>query len=170
MLHHLSCAYYVLWTFAKYVQILFKSISFDPFAGWHCLAKCVHGHNKHYHHNHHHHHHCDHCLAKCVHVIKTGCRPLSFSLSCVLLAHLYSRTDQQPSRNKKLHRSKNRANPAFNAWALVGPPTAGLASHWPTPSCDSGPNRPFCQLPSFSANYSSREARIGVSARPKLSH
>ena len=104
------------------------------------------------------------CLAKCVHVIKTGCRPLSLSLSCVL-AHLYSRTDQQPSRNKKLHRSKNRANPAFNAWALVGPPTAGLASHWPTPSCDSGPNRPFCQLPSFSANYSSRERRGSVSLR-----
>ena len=81
MLHHLSCAYCVLWTFAKYVQILFKSISFDPFAGWHCLAKCVHGHNQHYHHHHHHHHHhCDHCLAKCVHVIKTGCRPLSLSL------------------------------------------------------------------------------------------
>ena len=127
MLHHLSCAYYVLWTFAKYVQILFKSISFDPFVGWHCLAKCVHGHNQHYHHhNHHHHDHCDHCLAKCVHVIKTGCRPLSLSLRAGTLVL----ADQQPSRNKKLHRGKNRANPAFDSCALIGPPVTGLLSHW----------------------------------------
>ena len=47
--------------------------------------------------------------------------------------------DQQPSRNKKLHRSKNRANPAFNAWALVGRPCSGLTSHWALPIMWLGP-------------------------------
>ena len=67
-----------------------------------------------------------HWLAKCVHVIRTGCA-LSLSLSgsgTLVLA------DQQPSRNKKLHRSKNRANPAFDPCALIGPPITGLLSHW----------------------------------------
>ena len=103
-----------VWTFAKYVQILFESISFNPFAGWH---------NR----NHHHHDHCDHCLAKCVHVIKTGCRPLSLCAGTLVLA------DQQPSRNKKLHRGKNRANPGFKAWALVGRLCTGLGPHWAHP-------------------------------------
>ena len=86
------------------------------------------------------------CLAKCVHVIKTGCRPLPLSL--LRAGTLVLAADQQPSRNKKLHRSKNRANPAFNGCALVGQPSAGLASHWAHTIMWLGPIRLFasCRL------------------------
>ena len=119
-----------MWTFAKYVQILFESISFNPFASWH---------NR----NHHHHDHCDHCLAKCVHVIKTGCRPLSLSL-CVL-AHLYSLISSQVAI-KSCTAAKTAQIPASKPGPWLAGSEQALALTGPTLSCDRGPIGLFAQF------------------------
>ena len=70
----------------------------------------------------------------------------ALSLSLSLRAGTLVLADQQPSRNKKLHRGKNRANPGFKAWALVGRLCTGLGPHWAHPVMWPRPNRPFCPV------------------------
>ena len=100
-----------------------------------------------------------HWLAKCVHVIRTGCA-LSLSLS-LALAHLYSLISSQVVIKSCTAAKTAQIPPSIPARWLVRPSQA-YSPTGPLWSCDSAQS---AFLLPFSANYSSGEARIGVSAR-----